>query len=108
MDFAIEKIFDGDCWRVDLSGEVDIFNSGELKNTLTQLMEEQSADLCLDCKNLEYIDSTGLGALVGVLKHIKSHGKEVRLLSVKPNILKLLAITNLDKVFIIEESDKDE
>ena len=107
MDFGIEKNFDGNCWNVALRGEIDIFNSGSLKTQLTQLMEEHKADMHVNCKELEYIDSTGLGALVGVLKHIKSHGKEMHLSNVKPNTLKLFHITNLDKVFIVE-GDKNE
>ena len=110
MDFAIEKNFDGLSWQVKLSGEVDIFNSGDLKTQLTELMEEQVADIHIDCTYLDYIDSTGLGALVGVLKHVKTHSKEVCLANVKPNILKLFHITNLDKVFVIDtkEGDKHE
>jgi len=103
MDFGIEKTFDGNVWRITLSGEIDIYNSSDMKTLLTKLMEEHTADMHVDCNNLEYIDSTGLGALVGALKNIKSQGKEMHLLNVKPNILKLFRITNLDKVFIIEE-----
>lgn len=108
MDLAIEKTYNGNNWQVKVCGEVDIVNSADFKNQLTDLMEEHAADIHLDCTKLEYIDSTGLGALVGVLKHTKSHGKEVRLSFVKPNILKLFRITNLDKVFIIKEGDLEE
>jgi len=103
MDIGIEKTFDGSCWRVSLSGEIDIYNSTELKTQLIELMKAHVADVHVDCKELEYIDSTGLGALVGVLKHVKSHGKEVHLYDVKANISKLFRITNLDKVFIMKE-----
>jgi len=105
MDFLIEKEFDqvGNCWRVSLTGEVDIYNSAEMKTTLTKLMDENEADIYVDCAHLEYIDSTGLGALVGVLKHVKGCNKTLHLSSVKPNILKLFRITNLDKVFVIED-----
>lgn len=109
MDFQIEKQYRDGIWQVSLSGEIDIFNSPELKSQLTQLMDEQAADMHVDCKGLEYIDSTGLGALVGVLKSVKSHGKEMTLAEVKPNILKLFRITSLDKVFIIRsKGDNDE
>ena len=105
MNFEIEKKYTGGVWQVSLAGEIDIFNSSEMKNQLGQLMEEQSADVHVDCKNLEYIDSTGLGALVAVLKNVKSQGKEMSLFEVKPNILKLFRITNLDKVFIIRDPE---
>lgn len=107
MDFEMDKNFDGTCWQVAISGEVDIFNSAEMKTQLTELMEEHIADLHVDCSDLEYIDSTGLGSLVGVLKCVKGQGKEMCLFNVKSNILKLFRITNLDKVFIIKEG-KDE
>lgn len=103
MDLEIEKNFDGKCWHISLFGEIDIYNSAELKTELAKLMEEHAADVHVDCKELEYIDSTGLGSLVGVLKNVKSHDKEMYLTNVKANILKLFRITNLDKVFIIEE-----
>ena len=103
MDFTIENTFDGGSWRVNLSGEIDIYNSSDLKAKLTGLMTEKPADIHINCKTLEYIDSTGLGALVGVLKHVKDLDREVYLSNVRPSITKLLRITKLDKVFIIEE-----
>ena len=104
MDFGIEQTFAEGNWYVKLSGEIDIYNSTDMKTQLVQLMEENIADVHIDCKELEYIDSTGLGALVGALKNIKGHDKEMYLKNVKPNILKLFRITNLDKVFIMEEN----
>ena len=105
MDFIMEHQFNEEkgCWDVMLSGEVDIFNSTELKTKLTEVLSQKAAPLHLHCQRLEFIDSTALGALVGVMKTVKSNGREMHLVSVKPNIMKLFRITNLDKVFIMEE-----
>lgn len=104
MDFQMDYNFNEqhDRWDVNLSGEIDIFNSPRLKTRLTEILSEKSADLYLYCKHLEYIDSTALGALVGVMKTVKSSGKEIHLIAVKPNLMKLFRITNLDQVFVIE------
>ena len=102
MDLKILKNYDGTNWHVTLSGEIDIYNSADLKTQITQLLEEHVADVHINCTDLSYIDSTGLGALVGALKNIKSHNKALHLSNVKPNILKLFKITNLDKVFVME------
>ncbi len=104
MDYSIESTYSEEKsrWEVALNGEVDIFSSAELKTTLTELVTSKNADLRIDCKNLEYIDSTALGALVAVLKTVKSYDHQMILVSVKPNISKLFKITNLDKVFVIE------
>jgi anti-sigma B factor antagonist len=89
-------------WLIDISGEVDIFNSEKMKSRFLDIIESKKADLYVSCRNLEYIDSTALGALVTVLKHVKAYGGEIYLKSIKPSIAKLFKITNLNQVFIIE------
>ncbi len=104
MDFELNYVFDEEKnkWLIQLTGEVDIFNSAELKKKLLDLIEEKKTDLCIDCKELVYIDSTALGALVAVLKNVKYYSGEIRLSHLRPNLSKLFKITNLDKVFVME------
>ena len=90
-------------WEVQLSGEVDIFGSVEFKASLIALTEKRECNLYIDCSKLEYIDSTGLGSLVAVLKRVKQYSGSITLLNLHSNILKLFKITNLDKVFEIIE-----
>ena len=103
MDFSVKSKFDqhNKCWSVSVSGEVDIFNSQDMKKTLTDLISEKNADMTVDCAGLEYMDSTALGALVAVLKNVRNYGGVMRLENVRPNLLKLFKITNLDKAFVI-------
>jgi anti-sigma B factor antagonist len=109
MDFNIEHVFNETkgCWDVNLSGEIDIFNSTDLKKRLSELLTENDAHLYLHCKNLEFIDSTGLGALVAVMKTVKANGKEMHLYDLKPSIIRMFKITNLDTVFIINQKEGD-
>ena len=109
MDFQMSSVYNegNERWDVKLSGEIDIFNSAKLKKMLTELLDKHDAHLYLYCESLEYIDSTALGALVGVMKTVKSNNREMHLISVKPNLMKLFRITNLDKVFVIEEGAQD-
>ena len=104
MDFSMDTLYDepNNRWMVALKGEVDIFNSQDMKTRLNGLLQERQIDLYLDCKDLEYLDSTALGSLVGVLKNVKDYEGEMHLMSIRPNLLKLFRITNLDKVFVIE------
>lgn len=104
MDYCVKNTYNTlkECWDVTITGEVDIFNSTALKELLIQLVKEKAASLRIDCKDLTYMDSTGLGALVAVLRNVKEFGGEVCLFGLRPNLEKLFKITNLDKVFIIE------
>ena len=88
-------------WAIKLSGEFDIFNSTVLKNELNGLVTQKNADLIIDCTALDYMDSTSIGSLVAVLKNVKGYEGKVVLENLKPNLLKLFKITNLNKVFEI-------
>ena len=57
-------------------------------------------DIVFDFENLEYIDSTGLGALIFIYKSVYENNK-VKIENVKPNIKKLFTITKLDTMFMI-------
>ncbi len=104
MDYSIDSFYDDNkkCWQVSVKGEIDIFNSDTLKKYLTKLIEGDAGDVNIDCSELEYIDSTGLGALVAILKKVKQDGYKMYLSNVKHGILKILKITDFDKIFIIE------
>lgn len=93
-----------DYWEVNLYGEVDIYNADGLKSQLNSLIDEKKADIILDCTNLKYIDSTGLGVLVSALKKVKEAGKQISIINLKPYIAKIFTLTGLDKVFVIEVS----
>ena len=97
-----EELFDGSV-GIFISGEVDIYTSQKLKDKLNDIVESYKLDLRIDCKGLNYIDSTGLGILVGALKRAKQYDKKIYISNLRDNIKKLFIITGLDKVFIIEE-----
>ena len=84
---------------IKLFGEVDMFNAGEFKKIFSP---NDSREIIVDCENLDYIDSTGLGALVSVLKKAKEFGGTVRIIGLKPQIYKLFELTELDSIFDIE------
>ena len=109
MDYSIEYKYveEKKYWQVKVFGEIDIFSSQEFKSNLVELLNECVADLRIDCSELNYMDSTALGSLVGALKNVKALNRELYLHNVKPNLKKLFKITNLDKAFLIEGDDNE-
>ncbi len=81
-------------------GELDIYQSENFKNEVLSLYEENPKDIVFDFEKLEYIDSTGLGALIFIYKNVFENNK-VKIENVNPNIRKLFTITKLDTMFII-------
>ena len=89
-------------WHISLSGEIDIYNAPDLKNNLSKLIEEKKGDILIDCADLKYIDSTGLGVLISALRRVKEYNGTIIIKNLKPCIYKIFTITGLDKVFTIE------
>lgn len=106
MSLSIEKQYrqDKDLWDVKIMGEVDIYTSDKMKEALNQMIEEKKSEIQIDCRELSYIDSSGLGVLIGILKKLKEEEKNLVVMNARSNILKLLSITGLDKVFIVREN----
>lgn len=100
LNFTEENL--SDAVKIYISGEVDIYTSQKLKEKLYDIVDSNKKDLKIDCKELNYIDSTGLGIFVGALKKAKQYGKNIHIINPKENIKKLFTITGLDKLFIID------
>ena len=104
MELNIEYNYDEvkKALNVYLGGEIDIYNSADVKDKLSELIKLHPTDMHLHCKDLEYIDSTALGALVAVLKKVKSYSGNIYIIDARPSVEKIFHITNLDKAFILE------
>ena len=99
----IDKLYDekqGE-WIFKPSGDIDIHNSDIFKKEVLDAFNQNQKDIVIDGEKLDYIDSMGLGALIYILKELKDLDYEIPLMNIKPNIKKLLSITELDKMFLI-------
>ncbi len=102
MSVNIESRLDDNFWNVKINGELDVAEADKVKEYLNALVEEQVLDMKIDFSNLEYIDSTGLGVLIGVLKRLKTNEKDIYILNARKNVKKIFSITGLDKIFKLE------
>jgi len=102
LNIELNKTPDNDYIEVKLIGEVDIFTSPEFKNKLMSLIESDNINILIDGEGLEYIDSTGLGVLMGIYKKIHENNLKIKIKNLRPNIYKLFDITGLNKVFEIQ------
>ena len=89
-------------WEVSVDGELYVSTAEELKKYLHKLVDEKNIDMRLNVENLDYIDSTGLGVMIGILKRLKIENKEVYIEKPKNNVRKIFNITGLDKIFKLE------
>lgn len=102
MSVNIESRLDNNFWNVGIDGELDVAGADKVKGHLNGLIEDKPMDVKIDFTNLEYIDSTGLGALIGVLKRLKVNEKDIYIINARKNVKKIFTITGLDKIFKVE------
>ena len=104
MSIKINSMLDttNNSWEVSLGGELDVSTADELKKELHKLVDEKNIDMRLNLENLDYIDSTRLGVIIGILKRLKIESKEVYIEKPKNNVRKIFSITGLDKIFKLE------
>jgi len=69
---------------------------------INKLIEDGNQNFIFNFSQCDFIDSTGLGALVSIYKKCISKGGSIQLKSLKPEVEKLFKLTRLDKVFEIE------
>ncbi len=85
-------------------GEVDVYTAPKLREKLVELVAQRRYMIVVDLEAVDFLDSTGLGVLVGGLKRLRSHDGDLSLVCTQHRILKVFEITGLTKVFTIHDS----
>lgn len=101
MDVRLETLRVGEVSVVSVAGEIDVYSAATLRDALAVVVNPPAPQVVVDLRAVEFLDSTGLGVLVGGLKKARSHGGSLRLVCDQERLLKVFRITGLDKVFEI-------
>ena len=89
----------GDCAVLRVTGEVDVYTAPALRERLLDLAAEGAVHVVADMSRVDFLDSTGLGVLVGGLKRLREHDGSLTLVISATRILRLFEMTGLTRVF---------
>lgn len=87
-----------------VAGELDMSTAPRLRQRVIAIVASGSTKLVLDLEGVDFLDSTALGVLVGVVKRLRTNDGELRMVCTRESLLKLFEITGLDKVFQLYDS----
>ena len=104
VDLSLATRTEGDRTVIAVGGEIDVYTAPKLREQIVQLVDEGHYHLVVDMEQVEFLDSTGLGVLVGGLKRVRAHDGSLRLVCTQERILKIFRITGLTKVFPVHAS----
>lgn len=99
FDKKIEKT--DDIQTIKLIGDLDVYSEEEFKSFIEEEIDSNK-DITIDLKELDYLDSTGLGMFMNIYKMVNDNDKEIKIINAKDNIVKLFRITDLTDLFDME------
>lgn len=92
MQLAISTSERDGRYLVQVMGEVDVSCADDLRKATAAALETQPLDVEVDLSEVEYIDSTGIGVLVGAAHHAREQERTLIVSHPQPNVLRVLAL----------------
>ena len=105
-DFQIEQRTSGSVYLILLSGSLDMYSFPRLEAQLSTLFGQGQYRVVLDFKELDYIGSAGLGALIGFAKQAREHAGDVKLLNVPERIYRIIELLGFTKVLQVHSTEE--
>ncbi|MGC8861938.1 MAG: STAS domain-containing protein [Armatimonadota bacterium] len=107
MDLGIEIRKNGKITVIQLAGELDAYTASRFREVMVEAIEDGGENLIVSMGDVEYIDSSGLGALVGGLKRVSERKGKIVVVRPRPQVRKVFEITGLEKVFPLFEDEEE-
>ena len=104
-DFRIEREARGNVQLIRLTGSLDMYSFPRLETQINTLFQQNQFAVLLDCRELDYVGSAGLGALIGFAKQAREKGGDVKLLNVPERIFKIIELLGFTKVLQVHNDE---
>ena len=92
---------------IAFGGDIDVASAVTVRDALDRVIAAGHHLIVMDLDGVRFLDSTGLGVMVGRLKAVRDLGGDMHLVCTSPRILRVMAITSLDEVFTLHDSTED-
>jgi anti-sigma B factor antagonist len=97
MEIEIQK--NNEMVTLSITGDIEMMSIKDFKNQLLDIGQNEDKDIGLDLSKVNYIDSSGVGVLISLLKLQKNKGKKLKILKVSPKVLNVLKLSSLSDIF---------
>ncbi|MCQ6562700.1 STAS domain-containing protein [Paenibacillus mendelii] len=94
---------EGKC-TVYVGGELDLESAAQMRAAMTPLVELSDRELIINLRDLRYVDSTGIGILVSVLKARHANNAPFAVEAIPPNIRKLFDMTGITNYLLKQQA----
>ncbi|MDN3935662.1 STAS domain-containing protein [Arthrobacter sp. YD4] len=84
--------------EITAAGRLNMVSAPKLREMVAQVVAAGSSRIVLNLEQTAFMDSSGLGALIGCLKAARQAGGDLRIAAVQPQVQMVLGLTSMDKV----------
>ncbi len=105
MELKIRK--NGETYIIDVQGEMDLYNSYKLKELIMKMLEKKVKRFIINLGEVDYIDSSGIGALIHICSTIKKSNHRLAIANIHGSVKKVIELTKLTGYFPISPSLED-
>ena len=98
---------EGDWTVLTVAGELDVVGAPELRQSVMDAVKNGNHRLALDLSGVDFIDSFGIGVLVGALKRVRLLDGDLMVVIPEPRVRRVLEVCDLDRVFTLHRSLAD-
>ena len=102
MELKIRK--NGDVYIIDVTGEMDLYNSYKLKELVMKMLEKNVKNFVINLEQVDYIDSSGIGALIYICSTIKKMNLNLAIANIHGSVKKVIELTKHMGYFPIANS----
>ncbi|MBD5433982.1 MAG: anti-sigma factor antagonist [Treponema sp.] len=102
MELKIRK--NDDVYIIDVNGEMDLYNSYKIKELVMKMLEKSVKFFVINLEQVDYIDSSGIGALIYICSTIKKMNLKLAIASVHGSVKKVIELTKLTGYFPMANS----
>ena len=100
IQLGLSRRTDSDGYQIiEVTGELDIATAEQAYAYISEVIDAWPAPVTVDLSGLTFCDASGLGALARIARHAKQAGRQLKLASARPSLLKIMRITGMDRAF---------
>lgn len=95
------------CGRLVLEGRIDVVRASQVRKEAIEFAADHGNNLVMDLQQVTFIDSSGLGAIVGTFQTIRQAGGTFYLYGIQPSVQMVIELVGLDQVLPILKTEAD-